>query len=157
MAILKPLVIQAGQIQRLQPGDSIASPISVSQTNDEAGAIVIGMAVYNDAPDGVKKAQANAAATQKVLGLVSDVTVAAGQPANIQTSDILSATTAQWDVVAGTSGGLAAGADYYLDPATAGHITSAATSTLGQYLRYIGTALSTTELDIRIAPMSILM
>ena len=157
MAIRKPLVIVGGQVQQLQAGDTIANLITVAQTNDEAGSIVIGTPVYNDAVDGVKKGQANAAATSKVLGLVADVTVATGQPANIQTSDILVATTAQWDAVAGTSGGLAFGVDYYLDPATAGKITSTATSTTGQILARIGRGMSTTELDIRIDPTTILM
>lgn len=157
MAVRKPLVVVAGQVQQLQAGDSIANPITISQTNDEAGAIVIGTPVYNDALDGVKKAQANAAGTSKVLGLVADVTVATGQPANIQTGDVLAATTAQWDAVAGTSGGLAFGVDYYLDPATSGKITSVATSTVGQLLVRIGRGISTTELDIRIDPTTILM
>jgi hypothetical protein len=157
MALRKPLVVVNGQVQQLQAGDTIANPITVTQTNDEAGAIVIGTPVYNDAIDGVKKGQANAAPTSKILGLVADVTVATGQPANIQTSDIMVATTAQWDAVAGTTGGLAFGVDYYLDPATAGKLTSTATSTVGQYLVRIGRALSTTELDIRIDPTTILM
>lgn len=157
MAILKPLVIVGGQLQRLQAGDTIASPITIAQTNDEAGAIVIGMVVYNDVADGVKKAQANALATQKALGFVADVTVASGQPANIQSTGVLAATTAQWDAVAGTSGGLAPNTDYYLDPATPGHITSVPTGTVGQFLRKVCYALSTTEIEIRIDPNSILM
>lgn len=157
MAIRKPLVIVGGQIQQLQAGDSIANLITLSQTNDEAGAVVIGTPVYNDVADGVKKAQANAAATTLVLGLVADVTVAAGQPVNVQTSDILVATTAQWDTVTGGSGGLTAKADYFLDPATAGKLTAVATGASGQYLVRIGRALSPTELDIRIDPTTILM
>lgn len=157
MAIRKPLVIVAGQVQQLQAGDSIANPITVSQVNDEAGALVICTPVYNDAADGVKKAQANAANTSKVLGLAADVTVATGQPANIQTGDVMVATTAQWDAVAGTSGGLGFGVDYYLDPATAGKLTSTPTVTVGQYLVRIGRGISATELDIRIDPTSILM
>lgn len=157
MALRKPLVIVAGQVQQLQAGDSIANPITITQTNDEAGAIVIGTPVYNDAIDGVKKAQANASLTSRVLGLVADVTVATGQPANIQTSDVMIATTAQWDAVAGTTGGLAFNVDYYLDPATAGKLTSVPTVTVGQWLVRVGRGISTTELDIRIDPTTILM
>jgi hypothetical protein len=151
MAIRKPLVINAGQVEQLQAGDTLDDRSSqISQTNDEAGAIVIGNAVYNDANDGVKKAQSNAAGTKNVLGLVSDVTVATGQPAAIITAGVLSATTAQWDTVAGTSGGLTRDTIYYLDPATAGKITATAPTTVGQYVVEIGKALSTTELNIRI-------
>jgi hypothetical protein len=151
------IVVVGGQVQQLQAGDSIASPITISQTNDEAGAVVIGQAVYNDVAGGVKKAQANAAATQKVLGLVSDVTVATGQPVNVQTSDILTATTVQWDAVTAQSGGLTPNTDYFLDPAAPGRLTTTATSTTGQYLRRVGYALSTVDMDIRVDPTSILM
>lgn len=151
MAIRKPLVIVSGQIEQLQAGDSLDDRSSqISQTNDEAGAIVIGTPVYNDANDGVKKAQANAVGTKNVLGLVSDVTVATGQPAAITTAGIQSATTAQWDAVAGTSGGLTKDTIYYLDPATAGKITATAPTTVGQFVVQLGKALSTTELNINI-------
>jgi hypothetical protein len=157
MATRKPLVVVNGQVQQLQAGDTIANAIDISQVNDEAGAIVIGTPVYNDVADGVKKAKADAAATVRVLGLVTDVTVSAGQPANVRTSDVLVATTGQWDAITGQTGGLTPGAFYYLDPATAGKMTTATTSTTGQYLVRLGQAISATEFDIRIDPTSILM
>lgn len=159
MATRKPLVVIAGQVQQLPAGDTITSVITVTQTNGEAGAIVIGAPVYNDAADSVKKGKADAAATIRVLGLVADVTVAAGQPANIQTSDVLVATTVQWDAITGQTGGLTPGSFYYLDPATAGKmtVTPVPSSSTGQYLVRLGQALSTTEFDIRIDPTSILM
>lgn len=152
MAVKKPLVLTGGQIEQLQSGDSISNPILLSQTNDEAGALVIGNVVYSDANDGVKKAQGNAVGTANVIGLVADVTIATGQPTAIQMDGILAATTGQWDAVAGTTGGLTRDVIYYLDAATAGKLTSTAPSTAGQFVVALGIAISTTELKIEIQP-----
>lgn len=152
MAVKKPLVLTGGQIEQLQAGDSILNPVSIQLTNDEAGAILIGTPVYSDANDGVKKAQANAVGTTNVIGLTSDVTIAAGQPVGVQMDGILTATTGQWDTAAGTTGGLTKDTIYYLDPATAGKLTSTAPSTAGQFVVALGIAISTTELKIEIQP-----
>lgn len=149
----KPLVIVGGEIEQLQSGDYLSVPISgvneVIQTNDEAGAIVIGAPVYNDAADGVKKAIATTSAASIVLGLVTDVSITNGATGSIAVSGVLTASTAQWDAVAGTTGGLTFGTRYYLD-VTAGKISATAPSTVGQYVVEIGIALSTTELKINI-------
>lgn len=150
MALRKPLVIVSGQTQQLQSTDTLDAPQSggdvVSQTNDEAGAIVIGTPVYNDANDGVKKAKADASGTKDVIGLVRDTSITNAVAGGIQTSGILSATTGQWDAAFGTSGGLVKGTRYYLSAATAGLGTSTAPSTVGQYVIELGIAISTTEL-----------
>lgn len=155
MATRKPLVLVAGKMQQLQAGDSLSvggsSEIQVAQTNDEATPIVIGSAVYNDAADGVKKARADALGTTKVLGLVLDSpSITNGVSGNILVSGIITLTTAQWDAIAGTTGGLAFGVRYYLSPTTAGSLTSTAPSTVGQYVVQIGMALSTTEMIVEI-------
>ena len=124
MALRKPLVLNAGQIQQLQSGDTLDAVQSggdaVVQTNDEATPIVIGTPVYNDANDGVKKARANALGTTYVLGLVRDTSIANGVSGAIQISGVLTATTGQWDTAFGTTGGLAFGVDYYLSSSAAG-------------------------------------
>jgi hypothetical protein len=154
MALKKPLVIEAGQISQLQAGDVLDAAVAggdrVNQTNDEATPIVIGMAVYNDANDGVKKAQANAASTQRLLGLVAQTSIAAAATGTIILNGVLSATTAQWDAVTGDVGGLGFGTHYYLSPATAGFLTSTAPTVVGQYVLQVGRALSTTELMVEI-------
>lgn len=158
MSLRKPLVMVAGQIERLQAGDTLDATVAeletILQTNDEAGALVIGTPVYNDTNDGVKKAQADAATTVEVLGFATQATVATGQPASIQTSGVMTATTTQWDAVAATadsqSGGLAAGTVYFLDHVAAGKITKIGTDTSGKYVVRLGKALSTTELLINI-------
>lgn len=154
MSLRKPLVMNNGQIQQLQSGDTLDAPQSggdlVVQTNDESGSIVIGTPVYNDANDGVKKAKADASATKDVIGLVRDTSISASASGAIHTSGVLTATTGQWDAVAGTTGGLTKGTRYFLSASTAGQITATAPSTVGQYVVEIGIALSTTELLVDI-------
>jgi hypothetical protein len=150
MALRKPLVLNAGQIQQLQSADTLDAVQSggdtLTQTNDEAGAIVIGTPVYNDANDGVKKAKADASGTKDVVGLVRDTSITNATTGAIQISGVLSATTGQWDAVFGTSGGLTRGTRYYLSAGTAGLGTATAPSTVGQYVVELGIAVSTTEL-----------
>jgi len=153
MATRIPLVLVAGQIQQLQSADTISVPsvtagVVLQQTNDEAGPIVIGTPVYNDANDGVKKAKADAAGTKDVIGLVKDASIANGVAGAIQCDGVLAASTAQWDAVFGTTGGLSKGQRYYLSAATAGQGTATAPSSVGNYVMELGIAISTTELRI---------
>lgn len=155
MTLRKPLVINAGQVQQLQSGDTIDAPQSsgdvVAQTNDEVGAIVCGTPVYNDANDGVKKAQANASGTKDVIGIMRDTSTASAASGSVHTSGVLTLTTGQWDTAFGTTGGLTKGTRYYLSAAVAGLGTATAPSTVGQYVVELGIALSTTELSVDIA------
>ena len=155
MASRKPLVINNGQIQQIQSGDVLDAVVSevdlVSLTNNNAGAIVIGMPVFSDDADDVDKAQADAVATVEVIGLVQDTSIAAAASGFIQTDGVLTATTGEWDAVAGTTGGLTAGAIYFLSAATAGNLTETAPTTAGQFVLRVGKALSTTEMEISIS------
>lgn len=155
MGARSPLVLGSdGLPQQLQSTDYLNVPISgineIQQTNNESGAIVIGMPVYNDGNDTVKKAKADASGTSKVMGLVSDASITNGVVGAIATEGILKATTTQWDAVAGTTGGLTAGTYYFLSPTTAGNITSTPPTTAGQYNVCLGVAISTTELKLKI-------
>jgi hypothetical protein len=142
-----------GRPQQLQSGDTLTGPFAeiegISQTSEEAAGIVICSAVYSSAADKVKKGQANAAGTSNIIGLASSTFVTTGT-GTVQTSGTLSATTAQWDAVAGTTGGLAFNTVYFLDPTTAGKITPTAPSTVGQSVVELGSAISTTEMCINI-------
>jgi hypothetical protein len=160
MTLRKPLVVIGGQVQQIPTGDTLDAVVSekgvFSATNGEATALVICSPVYVSAVNTVKKAMANAAGTAGVIGLSATVSAAAGASASVQSDGILTATTTQWDAVAGTTGGLAFGTIYYLDAATAGKITATAPSTVGQYVQPIGRALSTTDLEITIGPSILL-
>ena len=154
MAARKPLVIKDGQIQQIQSGDVLDAAISevdlVSLQNENAGSIVIGMPVYSSSAGQVDKAQANAVGTVEVIGLVSDTSIATAASGFIQTDGVLTATTGEWDAVAGTTGGLTAGAIYYLSKDTAGNLTETAPTTASEFVLRVGKALSTTEMEISI-------
>jgi len=149
MAAKKPLALYSGQLQQLQTGDTLDAEVSgketVSLTNKNAGTITICQAVYiKSTADQCDLAQADAAGTSDVIGLVADATITADASGSIQTNGVVTATTGQWDAVAGTTGGLAAGTKYWLSAATAGNIT--ATPPTSGYITYVGVGLSTTEL-----------
>jgi hypothetical protein len=154
MATRKPLVLVSGQIQQLQSGDTLDASCNevdvVEATNGNAGSITIGQPVYPDGDNSVDLAQANASGTVEVLGLVKDTSLASAASGSIQTDGILAATTGQWDTVTGGSGGLTAGTVYFLDPDTAGMLTSTAPTTVADYVVRIGKAISTTEMEISI-------
>ena len=131
MATRIPLVLVAGQIQQLQSGDGFVVAAATydarTATNGESSvALTAGMAVYVSAASAVKRAQANAAATSQVNGVWLDASTAAAGSGVYAAGGIAICTNTQWDAVAGTSGGLVAGTMYYLDPTTAGKITSTA-------------------------------
>ena len=77
MALRKPLVLNAGQIEQLQAADTldVAANLTVTVTNDNAGAITEGMPVYISGADAVDKARANAEGTATVFALVKDASI----------------------------------------------------------------------------------
>jgi hypothetical protein len=154
MALRKPLVINSGQIEQIQAGDTLDAVVAevdvVSLTNNNASPIVIGSPVYTDGDSTVDLAQADASGTMEVLGLVAEASIAAAASGVIQTDGVLAATTGQWDTVAGTTGGLTAGAIYYLSSTTAGELTETAPTTTSEFVARVGKAISTTEMEITI-------
>lgn len=156
MAARKPLVIINGQIQQLPTADTLDAAASevdvVTLTNANASAQVIGTPVYISAADNFQPARANASGTTDVIGFVKDTSIAASTSGSIQTNGIITATTGQWDTVTGGTGGLTAGAVYFLSASAAGQITATAPSTSSQFVSRLGRALSTTSLLINIQP-----
>lgn len=144
MAVRKPLVLNGGVIEQLQTGDTLEGATSgkdvVALTNANTGSLALGDAVYVSAASSCDKAQANAAASARVIGLVSDATVGTGASANVQTDGVLSGLT-----------GLTAGSVYFLDAANPGKLVAAAPLASGQFVVRVGTAISTTELEISIS------
>lgn len=120
-------------------------------TNANASTMPIGSAVYSSASGAVNNARANAAGTSLVVGLATADILAAAS-GSVTTSGPVTATTAQWDAIAGTTGGLTFNTPYYLDPTTAAHITATPPSGTGQYVTRIGYAVSTTVLIVNIQP-----
>jgi hypothetical protein len=116
-------------------------------TAEAAVAIKVGYPVYLTSSELLNPAKADAQATMGAIGVsISDV-----QPAQICqyiTGGRVERT--DWTEVAGTAL-LTAGAMYYLSPTTAGHITTVAPTTVGQYVVLLGRASSPTELNVEIA------
>ena len=147
MATQIPLVEVAGEIQRLQPGDDIATNAD-QFTKTFTSLAVPGQIVYSDGNTSVELAQANADAPSKIVG-ISVAGVSAAASGAVQFAGPLTLTTGEWDAVAGTTGGLTAGLKYYLSDASAGDLLEEGNLTgitQGEYLVEIGRALSTTEL-----------
>lgn len=158
MATRLPLVIGAnGLVQQLQSGDQIVNAtaqtdIRLLLNGESSLAIVIGAPVYISAAGTMKRAQANAAATSKVIGLGYDVSTAAAASGNAALNGLLVATTAQWDAVTGQTGGLTPGSTYFLDPTTVGKLTVTAPTTVGQSVVQVGVALSATDMNLTVTP-----
>lgn len=134
---------------RVTSGSTVSTTTSVTQvslSNNSGSTVAIGRVVYSDTSGTFKLAQGNALATRKPTGLVLDTSIASAASGTIATAGVVTATTAQWDAVAGTTGGLTAGTFYYLSNTTAGAITSTIPTT-GWVVR-VGQALSTTQLEL---------
>ena len=151
MALKKALVLNGGEIEELQAGDTLDGPIAevdvVSLTNSNAGAITEGQPVYIDGADSCDLARANAASTRNVIGLVRDASIAAAATGDVQTDGILS--VADWTSVLGAAA-LTPGTTYYLSAAVAGQITATAPTGAPNSVVRIGTAISGTDLEISI-------
>ena len=85
-----------------------------------------------------------------------DASTAASSSGNYAAGGVATATTGQWDAVAGTTGGLVYNTLYFLDPTNPGKMTATAPGTTGQLVQPLGRALSTTEFEIVIGPSILL-
>ena len=149
MAERIPLVEIGGELQELPAGDNLPSASDVLSRTFTSIAIA-GAPQYVDGNSTVDNARANAEATSQVLGL-SRVAVGAPGPGQIHTDGVLTLTTGEWDAVAGTTGGLAADAKYFLSESVAGRILENTPPTVaGEYVVELGVGLSTTEMNVRI-------
>ena len=115
-----------------------------------ASSVAIGVVLApSSSVDGeVVPAQANAAGTSLVAGFATRGG-SAGERVLCQYGGLLTLTTAEWDAIAGTSGGLARDTQYYLSSATPGYITSVSPSSGGSFVSEVGIALSKTTMLVR--------
>jgi len=123
----------------------------LTKTNENVGSLVKGNLVYSSSLNKVNKAQANSINTSKVLGMVTNTTVASNATATIQNSNIfIFDNTSQVDAVCNSTGGFTFNTYYYLDTATAGKMTSTIPTNYPNCLVRIGLALSTTSIKLDI-------
>jgi hypothetical protein len=99
--------------------------------NQAAHGFVVGNVIYVSAADTYAKAKADALATVDAVGMVT-VVDDADNFSYIAARIPVILTTAQWDAIAGTTGGLTGGSKYYLSAATAGLLTASAPTYLGK-------------------------
>jgi hypothetical protein len=118
--------------------------------NGDSGTLVPGTPVYVDSSGDMHAANASAAATASVFGLLLQSTATAVSGA-VQFDCGVTLTTSQWNAVTGGSGGLTAGSWYFLSTTT-GQITATAPSTTGQLVVTLGLAIGTTTLVLNVQP-----
>lgn len=117
------------------------------------GSALYGQPVYSSGAGLVSLAAASSMAVSVVVGVIAAATVApSGFSALLTAGQVLTQTTAKWDAIAGTTGGLAANTTYYLHPSTAGHFTVTAPTTTGQTVVPLLFALSPTQALLVIVP-----
>ena len=152
MATKIALTMYDGEIGQLKAGDTldITTPNNqqFSATNQNVAAITIGQPVYIQGANTVDLALADAKATSGVIGLVLDASIDSSAIGTIVTDGIL--TSADWTSVVGAAT-LTVGSVYFLSDTVAGTLTTTATTTTGSFVTRVGTAISTTTLEVTIS------
>ena len=150
MAVKKPLVLTNGEIEQLQSGDTIdVQPDSFQATFTSTA--IAGAPVYVDGGTSVDLAQATTSGVSDAIGLAATAVTAAAT-GTVIFNGVVTLTTAEWDAVAGTTGGLTAGSKYYLSDAAAGRIVEQGSipTVAGRFVVELGEALDTTDLIVTI-------
>ena len=152
MATKIALTMYDGEIGQLKAGDTLDITASNNQifsaTNSNIAAITIGQPVYIQGANTVDLALADAKATSGVIGLVLDASIDSSAIGTIVTDGIL--TSADWTSVVGAAT-LTVGSVYFLSDTVAGTLTTTATTTTGSFVTRVGTAISTTTLEVTIS------
>lgn len=142
--IVRPIRVRVVTNPQGPPGPP--GPGGDTFTAEAVVTLVAGEAVYVNGTAKADKSKADAGGTKRCRGLVS-TGAAAGFAATIRSHGSL--TLADWTAIAG-SATLTPNAPYYVSAATAGAITS--TPPTSGWITRVGTALSTTVLDVNPEP-----
>lgn len=132
---------------RYKPGNPAAGSITVEAINGEAFTLEKCRPVVIWSGSTVRRASNASQALAAVLGLATadaDATLVVG----IQVSGEFEATANQWDAVTGQVGGLTPAARYFLG--AAGALTTTPPSSAGASLVLVGTALTSTKMELGI-------
>jgi len=136
------------------PGGASDS-IIVQQTDD---VLLPGNVVYTTAISRFELAIGNGYPQTRAVGL-SHFATGAGSAATVQTQDIITLLTTDWDAVTGQTGGLSIGAVYYLSQTSPGMLMTTPPVADPPNVRFnsrIGIALSATKLNVLIrAPIQL--
>ncbi|MDX1960142.1 MAG: hypothetical protein SFU98_16355 [Leptospiraceae bacterium] len=145
----KPLVLTNGRPEELQAGDQLdlATEMDITdKVNGESVPLVKGQAVTINGSGQVILAKADAAGTANVLGFVRENTIDPNVSGSIQIEGQLE--LIDWTDLTGGAD-LSAGSDYYLSASDAGKLTTVAPTTPGQYVCFVGFAVSAKTLFVK--------
>lgn len=146
--IKKPLVLNNGEVEQLQPGDSLAPvPNSLVLGNSGVTPISICTPVYISGEDTADVAHKGM--LPDVVGIATEEIGISPDTGIVQTDGKLTATTEAWDNRTGQNGGLTAGAAYYLGDW--GAVIIDPPTTQGEYLVRLGIAINSTDFEIKIS------
>jgi len=149
MAQVNPVINYNGIMGNMKSTDTLAVPMVAqdieNMSNANAAAITQGQAVYISGADSVNLAVASALGTARTIGLVFDASIAAAAVGRIITYGNINLGT--WLTITG-SAALTPGSLYYVDPTTAGKLTTVAPTASGSYQAPIGIAIDTTTLKV---------
>ena len=148
MAVKRPIVIKlGGHLGNLDSGDVISGALGevvIPRVNDNAGSITMGQPVWMDTlGGGVDLTKADSLLTSYCFGVVGDASIATTATGNIVHRGVV--TLADWTAITGSES-LTNGETYFVDPANAGKLVTAAPSTTGEFIMLVGRAISATEL-----------
>lgn len=165
--VLKPLVIDAGQVRQLGSGETLDAVVSAKEVVTISGvsgvAIKLGQMVYINTSGTLNLANASATASKYPIGFVRGAADGSSGPwtgasLEIQTDGACVFTATVWDDLLGvdtTAGGYSAtglvpGTKYYASSATAGDITASAPASSNHFVVPVGRAISATTMYIEI-------
>tara|TARA_B100000131_G_C17908071_1_gene529189 strand:+ start:35 stop:535 length:501 start_codon:yes stop_codon:yes gene_type:complete len=156
--VLKPLVIDAGQVRQLASGETLDAVVSAKEVVTITGvsgvSIQAGSLVYIDSSGTLNLANASAAASSYPIGFVRGAADGSSGPwtaasLEVQTDGAYVGSSSIWTAILGAST-LSPGTKYYAHASNAGDITATAPSGSGHYVVPIGRAISTTTMYIEI-------
>jgi trimeric autotransporter adhesin len=144
--------VAAETSNRISADNALSTVISALGTlsiqNVDSVVVSAGTPIYAFTSAGTfKRANASAAGTRFVIGLVEDGSVAVSASGRVRFGGVINLTTGQWDAITGGAGGLTPGTTYYLGLAP-GTLTDTAPTT--GFVRVVGVALSSTSLKLQI-------
>lgn len=150
MAVKKPVVETDGELELLQPTDTLDTGADTFNRTFTATAIP-GQVLYADSNTSVNLAQANSDTTSKIVG-IAPAAVTASNPGAVSHDGLVQLSTIQWDAVTSQSGGLTLGTKYYLSDMTPGMMLPSgnlAGISQGEYVMQVGTAISDVEMLVQ--------
>ena len=165
--VLKPLVIDAGQIRQLGSGDTLDAVVSAKEVVTISGvagvAIKLGQMVYINSSGTLNLVNASADASKYPIGFVRGAYDGSqgpwtGASLEVQTDGAFVLTATQWDDLLGVDitdanysvTGLVPGTKYYASDSTAGDITASSPTSANSFVVPIGRAISATTMYIEI-------